>query len=713
MREPVSFRHPAALIIMIPGVLSGGVAIAQQAPEVVVTTGFRTEPLADHIGSIAVIDASVINDRGAEHLEDILGAAANVSMTAGSSRGRFAQIRGIGDLEQFVDPKHYPSVGVSIDGIDLGGIANAAMLFDVDQIEVLRGPQGTRFGATALAGQIRIATVAPEDLAAARIEVGAGSYGSTSLGLASGFDSGGAVTGRFALSHQRGDGYVDNVALGRDDTNGFDETMFRARLNVAPSDSASYDFSAIRFESDNGYDAFTFENDRSSRADQPGVDALDLSAFGMAGSWALDGNQSLEASLSWLQSDNDYGYDEDWSYVGFCDTVDCPFGEFANTDRYLRSRDDVSVDLRWLGEYASKQGGLSSFVIGLYFQDRSEDFARQYYGSFTSDYASERLALYSEFRTSLTARLNVTAGIRFEEFEDSYTDSAAFVSSTSDEFVSGELAFSYSLPNRNTLYWLLARGNKPGGVNTEASSVYQDLEPRFQSFLDPRLAFASEALTSLELGYKGQAQLASGPLSYRLALFAMDRDAAQLESWFVQYDPFRWVGILDSADGTNRGIEIDLDYPVTASWQLSASVGWLSTEIDGLTAFDLDLDDFVSRAGTEQTKSPGWQLWLGSQWQISSDWRLAVDFESRDDQRYGYYHDGLIEGHSLMNASLTRAFGATEVSVWARNLLDEDYAVHGLYFGNDPRSGYLPARYLQLGEPRLFGITVRHRLNGG
>ena len=117
-------------------------AAQQTVEEIVVTTGFRPERLADTVGSTSIIDSVLIEARAAEHLEAVVGAAANVTMTSGSSRGRFIQIRGVGDLEQFVDPKHYSSVGVSIDGIDVGGIASAAMLFDVDQIEILRGPQG-------------------------------------------------------------------------------------------------------------------------------------------------------------------------------------------------------------------------------------------------------------------------------------------------------------------------------------------------------------------------------------------------------------------------------------------------------------------------------------------------------------------------------------------------------------------------------------------
>lgn len=84
---------------------------------------------------------SSVAHRVSKFLEDILNTAPNVTWSAGSSRSRFAQIRGIGDLEQYYDPRYYPSVGMRLDQLELGDSANAGMLFDVAQVEVLRGPQ--------------------------------------------------------------------------------------------------------------------------------------------------------------------------------------------------------------------------------------------------------------------------------------------------------------------------------------------------------------------------------------------------------------------------------------------------------------------------------------------------------------------------------------------------------------------------------------------
>ena len=709
MRKRSRFPETAAWLAGVTAACLVQAALAQdQPPEVVVTTGFRPEPLNASVGSTTVLDASLIESRQADHLEAVIGAAANVTMTSGASRGRFVQIRGIGDLEQFVDPKHYPSVGLRLDGIDIGGIASSAMLFDVDQVEVLRGPQGTAYGASALAGQVNIRSAAPADTFDAYLDAGVGDYSDARLGFAAGGAMSEDVSGRVAVLHHQGDGYIDNAWLGRDDTNGYDESMLRTKLHWSPTDSAAFDFTAIRFDSKNGYDAFSLDNTRTTQSDEPGQDNLDLSALGIEGTWALGSGGTIEARLNALESTVDYGYDEDWTYVGFCDGTLCDpvLDYFSNTDRYVRGRDDNSLDLRWLGEGQSDAGRSRRYVLGVYTQDRRETLAREYYGPFTSNYASDRLAIYGQAELELADRVELTLGLRRERFDDRYDDSFAFTSRSEDDLSAGQIALRFAFNDRSQFYAVVSQAMKPGAVNTEASSVMPLVQPRFQTFLASRLTVRRERLTNVELGVK--TTLAGGRLALRGDLFRMSRDDAQLESWFWDPENYLWVGLLDNADGENQGAELDFDLSVSDRWRLRGSLGLMRTRVDGLTTFDLDLDDFVVRTGIDQTEAPSWQAHLDSEWTPGGDWSVTIGIDASDSHRYGYYHNATIGRSTVVDASLRRTIGASELTLWTRNLLDEDVAVHALYFGNDPRKGWIPERYLQLGEPRLLGITLRH-----
>ena len=722
---------------------------AQELEEIVVTAGFRDRDLMTSPGSATVVDEETARDRAARHLESVLSVAPNINYASGGSRARFIQVRGIGDLEQFIDPKHFPAVGVSFDDINLGGTANAGMLFDAGQVEILRGPQGTRFGTGALAGLINIRGNRPSDEFMSYIEAGAGNYGAWNLGAVVSGPIGDSVGGRIAVQKNRGDGYIDNAALNRSDTNGYDETIVRATFEAAPNDRATYGLTALYFDGNNGYDAFSLDNTRTTLADEPGRDDQKSAALAGRAEWSLGEATTLSAVATWLDSDLAYGYDEDWTFDGICDGTLCDpvWDRYVAADEYLRDRSEVSFDLRLLGDARqgapAGQGASIEYVVGAYAQSRDEDLHRirtdpWSVTDFTSAYETDREALYGQIDIvpggrGATARgaagrgetargatgggasspsaggagsLTFTAGFRYERFTDAYADSGGFTSASDDTLTSGELTLSWEASPETTLYATVARGNKAGGVNTAASSSFALMQPAFQSFMQGRLLVGKETLDNREVGLKGR--YADGRLALRAALFDMDRDDAQLESWMWDGVSFLWIGFLDNVDGSNTGAELELEFDASSRTRLFASLGWLDTEVDRIETYDLDLGDFVARTGIEQAKSPEFQFNVGASVAFSDRWRARIEVEGRDDNRFGYYHAGSLPSYTLLNASIAADFGSTELQLWGRNLADEDYAVHGLYFGNDPRKGWINETYLQYGEPRVVGVTVRY-----
>ena len=197
--------------------------------EIIVTAEFNRVSSYNLSSSISIINEDDIFKRNANHLEELLFMTPNINYSTGSSRGKFIQIRGIGERSEFTEPVNY-SVGVIIDGIDFTGIALGASTFDVKQIEVLRGPQGTLYGSNALAGLINIVSNDPVEDFYSELSGSLSEFGGRDLSaIVSGSNSQGFGY-RFGLKNSQSDGYINNIYLNKDNTNNIDETIARGKL---------------------------------------------------------------------------------------------------------------------------------------------------------------------------------------------------------------------------------------------------------------------------------------------------------------------------------------------------------------------------------------------------------------------------------------------------------------------------------------------------
>ncbi|MCY4214875.1 MAG: TonB-dependent receptor [Gammaproteobacteria bacterium] len=686
--------------------------------EIIVTASFHGTALMDEPGSVTVLSGGSVADRAARHVEELLGLAPNVGWSTGASRSRFVQVRGIGDLEQYSEPKYYPAVGLTVDGLEVGSAANAATLFDVAQVEVLRGPQGTRFGASAHAGLINIRTHEPTETFEGALSAGVGNRGARHWGGILSGPLGEALQGRIAIQRNVGDGHFQNAALDRDDLAGFDERTARAKLRWRPNERSRYGLNLMAFDSDNGYDVWSLDNDRTTQSDEPGIDRQEVLGLNLTGDWQLNDRYSLRALASRSDADLLHSYDVDWISPDFCVAFTCSFGHDTATESFDRSQDQTSVELRLLGGGRSLDAGQWQQVAGLYFKATNEELRYAYpsawYGDYAvaTDYETSHAAAYGELEFGLSDRLSFSLGARLEAFEDDYGDSNGVTHDNSETLLSAELRTKYRLGNGGLLYASVAAAEKPGGVNVSASSQLALMSTAFQNFMASKIRFGSERLVNKEVGYKTVA-LASR-LSVRAAAFHTARSNAQLESWMWDDAAGLWIGYLDStSDGENYGVELESLLEVTPRLQAFANLAILRTEVDDLMTFDLDAFEFQSRSGRDQAKSPRLQYAAGLNATLSANLSASVNVEGRGGSFYGYYHDGRLGGYDLVNANVRWTTERFSLNIWARNLADEKYATHGLYFGADPRDdfGFWSNRtYEQRGAPRSFGVDAELRL---
>ena len=673
-------------LLMLVSVASASATQPTPMQEIIVTANLRQDKSMETPDSVTVITEDIIDARGAQHFEDLLHSIANVNYAGGSNRARFFQIRGIGERSQFINPIS-PSVGVLIDEVDFSGAAAIATLMDVRQIEVLRGPQGTRYGANALAGLINISTNDPVDEFALSIKASAGTYNTDALGIMLNTPISERLQGRLVAEVHTSDGYMENDFLDQRDTNGRDELTLRGKFAWQVNDYWDIKLSLARVDIDNGYDAFSLNNSRHTLSDEPGYDIQETDYLSLKSQWRL-GQVHLVALFNTAESVIDYGYDEDWTYTGIH-----PDG-YSATDEYLRERETLSAELRFLStETSSIFGGTTDWVLGIYLLQSDENLRRKYTyldADFVSDYDFDTRAVFAQLDTQLSSNMMLRAGIRFEQRGSDYQDSEAVVFSPDDSLWGGQLVFEYLLSDSSLAYGSIARGYKAGGFNIDGS-----LEPS-------RRRFAQEYLIEYQVGIKSL--VFNDRVQLQLALFYDDRRDQQVKSSAViarddgstQFIEF----FGNAAEGTNKGIELEAGWKLSENFQLAANLGWL----------DARFDKFINRvgddlSGRDQAHAPRYMYHLRLDWQ-DGGWSASLSADAKDDFYFSDGHAIKSAAYILYNASLSYETSKMKLTLWGRNLTDEDYFVRGFNFGNDPAKGYVQDTYFQFGEPRVAGIKL-------
>ena len=655
--------------------------------EIIVNADYRLSDLNDIPSSVIVLDENLIQNRNAQHLEEILLNAPNVNFSSGSSRARFFQIRGIGERGQFSEPLN-SSVGVIIDGIDFSGIGNASMLYDIDQVEVFLGPQGTRYGSNALVGLINLQSKAPTKDLSYGLKLESGDYNSNGLG---GYLSG-PLSERFSyrISAQqiKSDGFNTNRFL-NDETNTRNERVVRGKINGELLDDVELDLTASTIKLNNGYDAFSLNNDRDTLSDQPGSDIQDSELLSARITVSRFKHFTFDTLLGYGDSHAEYSYDEDWVYDGFH-----PWG-YSSTDQYNRDRSTGSTEFRFT---SSEEGRIlfdtTDWVFGFYYLGQEERLERTYTfltEDFVSKYDTKRLAIYGETDTQLSDDWNLTLGIRGERFSADYHDSSLVNFSPSENLVGGRITLTYNTSTETLMYTTISQGYKAGGFNTDGT-LDSDLRD-----------FDSEGLLNYEIGFKGM--LFDNRFQTQLALFFMNRDDVQISSSIVRTRDDGSSEFIDyignAAAGSNYGLEFSGNFKATERFDFYGSIGLLKTRYD----------DFINSAGDnlegrEQAHAPSYQYSLGVNIQLGNNVDFGLNILGKDSFYFSDSHGVQSNAYHLINANLTYTWEDWKLMLWGRNLTDEDYFVRGFYFGNDPRDNYLSKGYTQLGEPARVGVTI-------
>lgn len=709
---------------------SGSVMSQENAlEEVVVTATKRSVALQDLAGSANVLGADKLGPGGIQEVRDMQVDIPNLSI--GDQFG-FARVfmRGIGMTS--IDIGGEGAVAFLQDGAIIPRPAAQLMgMFDLDQVEVLRGPQGTLYGRGATGGAINMVTAKPGKDFGGYLNVTAGNYSLAQFKGAIDVPMGNALSMRIAASLDSRDGYGNNIFTGSD-INDRDASAYRATFVYDGGGPLTATLSAQYYEEDDNNYAFSyFGQSQGSSIPVPfGVPILGGNTVGMVGGDFYDINSDQEPindrDGQLINLTIDYAFNDSWSLKSITssqsmdrflrDDLDSTDANLFGQNNYTEESDSFGQELilNFSNDRLDVLSGVMYFEEELYGEVRvpltnlcfllAPDACGTPVGDFLNsgnylqdgDIDIEAWGAYVEATYSLSDTWSVIAGLRYNYEERDGTGSFIFDAIGLDvptnqreswNDLTPRVTLEYSPNDNMMLYATYTEAFKSGVINTGSTSPP----------LDP------ETVDAFEIGLKGQNS--SGTLRYSVAAFFYDYQDMQIS--FV--DETSTVSTINAAEAENSGLELELEGNFGNGFSFDFYLTYLSAEYQEF--FNGDYANgfaIVDLSGNNLPNAPESTAKLGLNWegQVGNGvLRLRGEAYYQDDVYFTEWNrpDAYQSSYEQYNASAEYSWNDQwQLSIWGRNLSDEEVMSNNIITA----PLYDSLRVGAVLPPRTYGATV-------
>ena len=702
--------------------------------EVIVTAQKREQSLLDVGINVSVVNESQIRDLRINNVTDI------VLFTPNAAVKEFVPglmpiitIRGVG-LNDF-NAANNPATGVYIDEVALSSLALLSSdFYDLERMEVLKGPQGTLYGRNSTAGALNITTAKPDfEGTKGRLAGTVGDYdlveieGMLNAPLTDDLGMRLAVKGI-----NQGEGFYDNDLVGHD-IGEREVAMGRAQLLWALSESteALLKIEGQRARSELGSPQFFGVLPTADTSDCPGrpecanfLGYSDTSDDPFRGSWSVNPDYDLNQAMYTLRLVSDLDFAQLTSVTGYIDfdrsySTDVDASPFRITD--FKNSDDVkqfSQELRLTGD-----NDLLAWQLGLFYAN--DKIETTYDGDLqdllnttsksSSDLEATSMAAFANGEWNLTDTLALVTGLRYtyeKKSNDGFTEDlvseppgsqltgapfgtgpitlAAIDETINDDSVDWRVALNWHTSDDSLTYASISQGTKSGGFFTGVATTPVQLQP-----------YDKEQLVAYEIGVKGKVDEAG--LRYEMSVFYYDYEDVQSYIRDNSGDlPTQRLGNIGGAD--IYGVDLLLTWQPRGVPGLGFTLGggYLDTEVGSFES-----SDGVVPSGNELPDAPEFSALLDVRYGFDlsgeTSAEIAVGAQYQDSVFRDVVNDPLLKSDSywLINARASIYLGQNwEFALWGRNLDDEEYTTQGLSqlsLGNG---------YRVYGAPRTYGFSA-------
>lgn len=667
-------------------VLQGGqYAVAQESPgtvdqriedEIIVTAERFNRSAQDIAASLTVFDKVSLEKADVKSLQELDRYIPNVLLTnQGSPRFSINSVRGISSA---VRADYFSqTIGIYIDGVPVTAAEYSRALGDVQQIEVLRGPQGTLYGRNTPGGIINIITRPPQD--EFQGEIG-GRIGNNGQHGASALMSGpiveGLLSGKVFFDYIAHDGFTDYASLEEkiDDLRSITGSV---ALRFTPGENTDITFSASIEDINQGayaFQAFDDFKDRRINITPPNREDRIIKAMTLNVRHDFD-NVTLQSITGLryydVKSNQDMGYNPLIVVYG------------GGKSESIEEGDQFSQEIRLSG--LTENGGFRWLVGGFYSTDTVEYdyfFDVPAFGSAslsTSVYDREELAGFGEATATLLDRLDLTVGVRVSKDTHKLVNNAGADDSISFTIVTPKFRAAYRIDDDYQIYALASRGSRTGGFNR--FSAGDNYKPEY--------------LWNYELGLKSR--WLDNTLTINAAMFYIDWKDQQVRTLIGPST----AKIVNAGDAHNFGGELELSWQVSSAFNVSGFIGFNDGE------YDVFIDKIgADLSGNSLVNTPDVSAGIAAEYSFPvfnssmTGW-IRPEFTYTGDHFFDAENRLLQQAYGLVNLNFGIENERISILVFVKNIFDKDYRSYGY---TDSISNYDLA---VAGEFRTFGLNLK------
>ena len=701
----------------------------QELETITVTAQKRSQSIQEVPISIATMSGEKF-DAIFSSGDDITALAIKVpGLYAETSNGRAAPrfyIRGLGNTD--FDLAASQPVSIIMDEVVMENvILKSFPLFDVQQVEVIRGPQGTLFGRNTTAGIIKFDSVKPRQDFDAYVKTTAGTLGQLNLEGAVGGGLTDELSARLSLLSQHRSDWVDNAYTGENDAmGGYNERAGRLQLLWEASDfdallnvhSRNYDGTSSLFRANilsPGSDKLNENYDRDTVwYDNPTANSQSYDAWGasLKVDFQLDGMtltsiSAIEKADGGGIGDIDGGTPDGPGFI--------PFG--AVTEDQLKDLEQYTQEIRLASD---TNEALSWQVGGFYFDSTfGVNSIDGFFGATEVFHGNTSWALFGQTSYKVNDKLDVTGGIRYTDDVKTFSVGLQNVNGfalvigaagiqqydpikVSDDNISWELSANYRLTDKTSLFARVADGFRA-----------QSIQGRDVAFEAPPSVAKSETIMSYEVGAKSD--LLNNTLRLNGALFYYTIDDIQLSAIGGETQGNQ---LINADKGVGYGFEFDFDYRALPNLSIGGGFSYNNTELqdDNLTVApcgsgmctvldQMNAQDLALIDGNPFPQAPETILTLNARYDFpieSGEIYVYGDYQLQGKTNLFLYESAEFKSNNNYEAGLRVAYinydNNYEVGVFGRNITDQDNLKGAIDFNN--LTGFV-------NEPRTFGVDFK------